>query len=75
MSKYLAIARGFNEPDNNTPSDVIWCKVVDCSDDEVAKYEKVFTDEFSEDYEHGVDVQLIPISEIQDEWEKVIEIW
>ena len=73
--KYLATARGFNEPDNNTPSDEIWCKVVDIEPSEVAKYEKVFTDEFSEDYEHGVEVELRPLVEFKDEWVKVSEIW
>ena len=73
--RYLATARGFNEPDNNTPSDEIWCKVVDIEPSEVAKYEKVFTDEFSEDYEHGVEVDLRPLVEFEDEWVKVSEIW
>lgn len=73
--KYLATARGYNEPDNNTPSDEIWCKVVDIEPSEVAKYEKVFTDEFSEDYEYGVEVELRPLVEFNDEWVKVSEIW
>lgn len=73
--KYLATARGFNEPDNNTPSDEIWCKVVDIEPSEVAKYEKVFADEFGEDYEHGVEVELRPLVEFKDEWVKVSEIW
>lgn len=73
--KYLAIARGFNEPDNNTPSDEIWCKVVDIEPSEVAKYKKVFTDELGEDYEHGVEVELRPLAEFEDEWVKVSEIW
>lgn len=73
--KYLVVARGFNEPDNNTPSDEIWCKVVDIEPNEVTKYEKVFTDEFGEDYEHGVEVELRPLVEFEDEWVKVSEIW
>lgn len=73
--KYLATARGFNEPDNNTPSDVIWCKVVDIEPSEVEKYEKVFVNEFGEDYEHGVEVDLRPLVAFEDRWVKVSEIW
>ena len=73
--RYLATARGFNEPDNNTPSDEIWCKVVDIEPSEVAECEKVFTDEFGEDYESGVEVELRPLVEFNDEWVKVSEIW
>lgn len=73
--KYLATARGFNEPDNNTPSDEIWCKVVDIEPSEVAKYEKVFTDDMNVDYAHGAEVELLPLVEFEDEWVKVCEIW
>ena len=73
--KYLFIVRGFNEPDNNTPSDQIWCKVVECEPTEVSRYEKVFTDEFSEDYAYGVEVIFEPLENFEDEWVKVSDIW
>ena len=73
--KYLATARGYNEPDNNTPSDEIWCKVVDIEPSGVAKYEKVFENEFAEDYAYGVMVELRPLVEYEDDWVKVSEIW
>lgn len=66
--KYLFIARGFNEPDNNTPGEQIWCKVVDCDEEDLARYEKVFTDEFNEDYEHGVEIDYEPLEVFEDEW-------
>lgn len=73
--KYLVIARGFNEPDNNTPSDVMWCKVIDIKPNEVAQYEKVFADDLSEDYAYGVEIMFEPLENFEDEWVKVSEIW
>lgn len=72
--KYLATARWVNEPDNNTPSDVIWCRVVDIEPSEVAKYEKAFENEFSGYYTYGVEIELRPLAEFN-EWVKVSEIW
>ena len=73
--KYLFMARGFSEPDNNTPSEVIWCKVVECEPTEVARYEKVFTYEFNEDYPYGVAIMFEPLENFEDEWVKVSDIW
>lgn len=73
--KYLVILRGFNEPDNNTPSDEIWAKVVDIEMSEMAKCEKVYTSEFEGDYEHGVGIDFYPLDEVNNEWVKVSEIW
>lgn len=73
--KYLVILRGFNEPDNNTPSDEIWAKVVDIEMSEMAKCEKAYTSEFENDYEHGVGVDFYPLDEMDNEWVKVSEIW
>lgn len=73
--KYLVILRGFNEPDNNTPSDEIWAKVVDIEMSEMAKCEKVYTSEFEGDYAHGVSVDFYPLDEMDNEWVKVSEIW
>lgn len=75
MKKYLAIAQCFNEGDNNTPAEVLWVKVVECEEKDLPKYEKVFIDDFSEDYEMGVYVDFVPLDKIEDEWEKAIEIW
>ena len=73
--KYLVILRGFNEPDNNTPSDEIWAKVVDIKMSEMAKCEKVYTSEFEGDYTHGVSADFYPLDEMDNEWVKVSEIW
>lgn len=73
--KYLVVLRGYNEPDNNTPSDEIWVNVIDIEPSEMPKYEKVFTDDFAEDYANGVSVDFYPLAEAQDDWLKVSEIW
>lgn len=73
--KCLAIVRGLNEPDNNTPSDEVWVKYLDTEVLSVASVEKIITDDFNPDYEHGVEVEVIPLEEIKDEWRKVFEIW
>lgn len=73
--KYLVILRGFNEPDNNTPSDEIWAKVVDIEMSEMAKCEKVYTNEFEGDYANSVSVDFYPLDEMDNEWVKVSEIW
>lgn len=70
--KHLVVARTFNEPDNNTPSNEVWCKVVDVEPSEVAKYEKVFEKDFSGDY---IEVELRPLAEFEDEWVQVSEVW
>lgn len=73
--KYLVVVRGFNEADNNTPSDEIWAKITDIEPSDLTKCEKVYTSEFETDYEHGVSVDFYPIAEIDETWLKVMEIW
>lgn len=73
--KYLVVVRGFNEADNNTPSDEIWTKITDIEPSDLAKCEKIYTSEFEADYEHGVSVDFYPIAELDEEWLKVMEIW
>ena len=72
---YLIVARGFNEPDNNTPSDEVFVKVIDCKPDEIEQYVKRFEDELYEDYPVGVNIEAVPVERIKDDWEKVVEIW
>lgn len=73
--KYLFMARGFNEPDNNTPSEQVWAKVVECEPTEVAHYEKTFTEDFEKDYPYGVEIMFEPLENFEDEWVKVSDIW
>lgn len=73
--KYLVIVRGYNEPDNNTPSDEIWAKITDIEPSDLAKCEKVYTSEFEGDYTDGVSVDFYHIKELDNEWLKVSEIW
>ena len=73
--KYLFTARGLNEPDYNTPSDEIWCKLVECEPSEVERYAKVFKNDMAEDYVNGVVVEYRPLEMFKDEWVKVSVIW
>ena len=73
--KYLVVVRGFNEADNNTPSDEVWTKITDIEPSDLAKYEKIYTSEFENDYEYGVSVDFYPIAELDETWVKVMEIW
>ena len=72
--KYLVVVRGFNEADNNTPSDEIWAKITDIEPSDLPKYEKIYTSEFENDYEHGVSVDFYPINEIDETWAMIIFI-
>ena len=72
--KYLVVVRGFNEANNNTPSDEIWTKITDIEPSDLSKCEKVYTNEFETDYEHGVSVDVYPIEELDNEWLKILEI-
>ena len=73
--RYLFIARVINEPDNNTPQEQIWCKVVECDVKEVANYEKSFRDEFMEISNHDVEIIFEPLDNFEDEWFKISELW
>lgn len=72
--KYLAVVRGCNEPDNNTPSDVLWCKVVEI-DNNLEQAKKTYEKEFEKDYEYGAEVSLYPLSELENKWTRIQEIW
>lgn len=73
--KYLVVARGFNEPDNNTPSDEILVRVVDIEPTEKEDYEKAFEKELSGTYDHGIEVALYELDQLQDSWGEVATIW
>lgn len=73
--KYLAVARGYNEPDNNTPSDEILVRVVDIEPTEKEGYEKAFEKELAETYNYGVEVVLYELDQLQDSWGEVATIW
>lgn len=66
--KYLAIAREFNEPDNNTPADIISAKIVETPC--LSKLEK----EFGELTEADFSVVVVPFDELKD-WKNIVEIW
>lgn len=75
--KHLVVVRGYNEPDNNTPSDEIWVKVEDF-DPTYNRYdlEKKYEAEFKDvDYANGVSVDCYPLAEIESGWLKISEIW
>lgn len=72
--KYIIVVRGFNEPDNNTPSEVIRVGygVYNCSKKRLAeKIEK----EWSEIHPCGVSVQVFTQEELNLRYEKAFDIW
>jgi len=73
--KYLAIVRGLNEPDNNTPSDEIWTRLIECEPDDLVEKEKEIKEYWSEDYPIGVVVVFIPLKVIKEGWAKGLTIW
>lgn len=73
--KYLAIVRGLNEPDNNTPSDEIWARLIECEPDNIVEKEQEIKKYWDEDYPIGTDVVFIPVKEIKEGWVKGITIW
>lgn len=72
--KYLAVARGYNEPDNNTPSDEIMCKIIDCEPSKADERGNILTEELKKDFEYGVEVRLVALEEL-DDWAEVATIW
>ena len=73
--KYLIVARGLNEPDNNTPSDEIWVRVIECEPKDLEQREKILELALSKDYEYGVELEHIELGVIEKGWRKATEIW
>lgn len=74
--RYLVVARLYFEADNNTPSDQLWTEVAEFEQEDLARAEKVIIDEFKDDTDAvDIEVEFIPLSEIDHEWRKVGEIW
>lgn len=73
--KYLVVARQFFESDNNTPSDKVWVKITELEPADLARAEKVYIDEFNEDDPIDVNITFYPVSEVDEEWIKITEIW
>ena len=71
--KYLAILRGLNEPDNNTPSDVVYAKIIE-SDERPQEIEEAIIHENEEDFDYGVEVSVMPLESLND-WTKATTIW
>ena len=74
--KHLVVVRGYNEPDNNTPSDEIWVRVDDFDPTfNGHDLEKKYEAEFDGDYANGTSVDYYPLAEVEGGWIKVSEIW
>ena len=71
--KYLAIARVFNEPDNNTPSNEVFVKSIECSEKDKDRLEEHLAHRFVVEGRVDCDVELWPLPSIKDEWQKVSE--
>lgn len=73
--KYLVILRVGYEPDNNTPSEEIWAKITEFKDeDEKNRAEEVYLEETAEN-SIGAIVQFFPLKDLDEDWEKVGEVW
>lgn len=73
--KYLAVMHEYYECDNNTPSDMIWARVVEFeSDKEKRKAEDEYIERYKEDEAYDATIEFIPLENF-DEWVKVSEIW
>lgn len=72
--RHLITTFVYQEQDNNTPNCEVWQKVVDIEPSEVAKYEKVITDDFNSDY-NGADIFVYVEPIIEDEWGLTAEFW
>lgn len=73
--RFLAIVRGLNDPDNNTPSDEVWARLVECEPQDIPEKEKAIKKYWNRNYPIGVEVVLIPLEIIKDEWAKGLTIW
>lgn len=74
--KYIAIVRGFNESDNNTPSDEIFITVVECSNDkEVMKTRSKIYEEFENAFTDGAEVIMYALDELTSGYKRIREIW
>lgn len=70
--KYLAVIRGYNEADQNTPSDEVWCSVIETDNPNVRARE--IENEWRDNFNFDIDVELIPLTELK-EWKKVLVLW
>lgn len=74
--RYLVVARLGFEKDNNTPSDQVWAETAEFEEEDLARAEKVIIDEFKDDTNaEEIEVDFIPLSEIDHDWQKISERW
>lgn len=73
--KYLVVMHGYNEPDNNTPSDDIFVRVENLEPDELAEREKYYHRKWEDEYANGIELDFYPLEELEDGLTKVVEIW
>lgn len=74
--KYLVVVRGFNEPDNNTPSDEVFASVVECANDkEVMERRTQAYKDFENAFTEGAEVMMYALDELKDNYKRVMEIW
>ena len=74
--KYLAVVRGFNEPDNNTPSDEVFAIVVECANDrEVMNARTKIYKDFENDFTEGAEVMMYALDELSNGYKRIMEIW
>lgn len=75
IKKHLVVLRESFECDNNTPSDKVWAKITELDEEHLAQYEKRYVDEFNEDGPIDINVDFYPVSTVDEDWQKIAEIW
>lgn len=74
--KYIAIVRGFNEPDNNTPSDEVFATVVECANDkEVMDARTKIYKDFEDDFIGGAEVIMYELDYLSEGYKRILETW
>jgi hypothetical protein len=74
--KYLVVTRLYFEADNNTPSAQVWTEVAELEHEELARVEKDIINDFKSDTNaEEIEVDFIPLSDLEREWRKISERW
>lgn len=70
--RYLAVIRGYNEGDNNTPTDEVWASVVATDTPNITA--RNIENEWRDTFNFDIEVELIPLEDLRG-WKKISERW
>lgn len=71
----LVVAKGLNEPDNNTPESEVLVKIVDIESSEVPEQRDELMEDLSGEYDKGVEIDFYPLDSFDGDWAKVATMW